>query len=200
MNGGNPRQKALSYALAGNIIDFGPPRQFDLEKTFREALSKKPAADDSDLLFDAIDRANLVLYLGDNAGEIVTDKLFIETLQHPNLVFATRGGVVLNDITLEDAREVGMDQVAKIIDNGFDAPSTMPEFCSPEFREILEKADVIISKGQGNFEGLYDFHRRNNVFFLFMVKCSEIARVTGHQEGDAIIMNGKRIEEKVMAG
>lgn len=194
----DPRQAALSYALAGNIIDFGPPQEFDLDKTFREALDKKPAIDDSELLFSEIDKADMVLYIGDNAGEIVTDKLFIETLGHSNVIFATRGGVVLNDVTQDDALEVGMDQVAKIIDNGFDAPSTMPEFCSSDFLEILEKADVIISKGQGNFEGLYDYPRRPNLFFLLMVKCSEIARVTGRNQGDAVIMNGQRVEEKMM--
>jgi len=199
MNSPDPRQAALSYALAGNIIDFGPPQQFDLDKTFSEALDKKPAIDDSEMLFSEIDKAEMVLYIGDNAGEIVTDKLFIETLGHSNVVFSTRGGVVLNDVTKEDARDVGMDQVADVIDNGFDAPSTMPEFCSREFLEILEKADVIISKGQGNFEGLYDYHRRSNLFFLLMVKCSEIARVTGRNQGDSVIMNGQRIEKNIMA-
>ncbi|MFW6268229.1 MAG: damage-control phosphatase ARMT1 family protein, partial [Marinilabiliaceae bacterium] len=199
MNSPDPRQAALSYALAGNIIDFGPPQQFDLDKTFAEALDKKPAIDDSQMLFSEIDKADMVLYVGDNAGEIVTDKLFIETLGHSHVVFATRGGVVLNDVTKEDARDVGMDQVAYVVDNGFDAPSTMPEFCSSDFLEILEKADVIISKGQGNFEGLYDYHRRSNLFFLLMVKCSEIARVTGLSQGDSVIMNGQRIEENIMA-
>ncbi len=198
-NSPEPRKAALSYALAGNIIDFGPPQQFDLDKTFSEALDKKPAIDDSEMLLSEIDKADMVLYIGDNAGEIVTDKLFIETLGHPNVVFATRGGVVLNDVTREDAMEVGMEEVAHVIDNGFDAPSTMPEFCSPAFRGILEGADVIISKGQGNFEGLHDYHRRSNLFFLLMVKCSEIANVTGQNQGDAIIMNGQRIEEKMMA-
>ncbi|MFO8001432.1 MAG: ARMT1-like domain-containing protein [Marinilabilia sp.] len=198
MENPDPLMTALKYALAGNIIDFGPPRQFDLDKTFDEALSKEVSVDDSAGLFEAVRNAEMVLYLGDNAGEIVTDKLFIETLQHSNVVFAVRGGVVLNDVTLQDAFDVGMDQVAHIVENGFDAPSTMLEFCSSRFRDIFEKADVIISKGQGNFEGLYDLPDKRNVYMLFMVKCGEIARVTGLQQGDAVIMNGRRIDNSVV--
>jgi hypothetical protein len=184
----HPAMMALKYALAGNIIDFGPPHHFDLEKTFSEALDKKIAVDDSEALFKAISDAETILYLGDNAGEIVTDKLFIETLGHPNVIFTVRGAPVLNDITYADAGEVGMHEVATVIDNGFDAPSTLPEYCSDEFRDIFNSADVVISKGQGNFEGLYGQVEKKNIFFLFMVKCEEIARVTGRNVGDAVIM------------
>ncbi|MDK2841459.1 MAG: damage-control phosphatase, subfamily [Anaerophaga sp.] len=186
----NPAMIALKYALAGNIIDFGPPRRFDIEKTFSEALEKKIAVNDSDALFKAIRNAGTVLYLGDNAGEIVTDKLFIETLTHPGVIFAVRGGPVLNDVTYADAEEVGMQEVATVIENGFDAPSTLPEYCSDEFRDIFNSADVVISKGQGNFEGLYGQVKKKNIFFLFMVKCEGIARVTGRNVGDAVIMKG----------
>lgn len=184
----HPAMMALKYALAGNIIDFGPPHRFDLEKTFSEALEKKIAVNDSEALFKEIRNAGTVLYLGDNAGEIVTDKLFIETLAHPNVIFTVRGAPVLNDVAYADAGEVGMQEVATVIDNGFDAPSTLPEYCSDEFREIFNSADVVISKGQGNFEGLYGQVERKNIFFLFMVKCEEIARVTGRNVGDAVIM------------
>lgn len=188
-NSSDPLKTAAKYALAGNIIDFGPPHQFDVEQTFAEALEKPLAVDHSKQLFEAIRKAELVLYIGDNAGEIVADKLFIEQLNHPNVYFAVRGQPVINDVTRSDALQVGMDQVASIVDNGFDAPSTLPQYCSPEFRAIFEKADVVISKGQGNFEGLFKQVSRPDLFFMFMVKCEEIARVTGRQIGDAVILS-----------
>ncbi|WP_462318670.1 damage-control phosphatase ARMT1 family protein [Marinilabilia sp.] len=185
----DPLQTAAKYALAGNIIDFGPPRQFDVEETFADALKKPLAVDYSKQLFEAIRKAEMVLYLGDNAGEIVADKLFIEQLNHPNVYFAVRGQPVINDVIRADALQVGMDKVARIVDNGFDAPSTLPQYCSPGFRDIFDKADVVISKGQGNFEGLFKQVSRPNLFFMFMVKCEEIARVTGLQIGDAVILS-----------
>lgn len=191
MNSGNPLKTALKYALAGNIIDFGPPHKFDLEKTFSEALNKKIGIDFSEDLFNDIERAETVLYLGDNAGEIVTDKLFIETFNHANVIFAVRGKPVLNDVTSLEAGEVRMHEVARIVDNGFDAPSTLLDYCSDEFREIFNKADVIISKGQGNFEGLYGQVAHKKLYFLFMVKCDEIAKATGCLKGEAVVLKNK---------
>ncbi len=190
LNSENPYKTALKYALAGNIIDFGTPHKFDVDKTFSEALNKKPAVDDSAALFQAVSDARMVLYLGDNAGEIVTDKLLIEALQHPNVVFAVRGGAVLNDVTRKDASDVEMEKVAHVIDNGFDAPSTLIDFCSSEFMDVFDNADVVIAKGQGNFEGLYQQVEKENIFFLFMVKCEEVAGATGRDVGDALILHG----------
>jgi uncharacterized protein with ATP-grasp and redox domains len=184
----DPLETALRYALAGNIIDFGPPHAFNLESTLGEALTKTPAIDHSRALFAAVGKAKTVLYLGDNAGEIVTDRLFIEALGHPNVIFAVRGQPVLNDVTALDAHEVGMHEVATVIDNGFDAPSTLLPYCSEAFIKVFEEADVVISKGQGNFEGLWDEVEKENLFFMFMVKCDAIARATGTHRGDAVVM------------
>lgn len=187
----DPLKTALRYALAGNIIDFGPPHEFDLDGTFSEALDKKIGIDHSDELFRDLEQARMVLYLGDNAGEIVTDKLFIETLNHPNLFFAVRGKPVLNDVTIIEAEEVRMHEVAHVVDNGFDAPSTLTEYCSDEFMEIFNKADVIISKGQGNFEGLYRQVNHKRLYFLFMVKCDEIAKATGRSKNEAVVLKNE---------
>ncbi|RCW34573.1 DUF89 domain-containing protein [Marinilabilia salmonicolor] len=187
----NPLKTALRYALAGNIIDFGPPHKFDLDSTFSEALDKKIGIDHSDELFRDLEVARTVLYLGDNAGEIVTDKLFIETLNHPNVVFAVRGNPVLNDVTVYEAEAVGMHEVARVVDNGFDAPSTLTDYCSAEFLEIFNKADVIISKGQGNFEGLYGQVDHKKLYFLFMVKCDEIAKATGRLKNEAVVLKNE---------
>lgn len=190
----DPLQTALRYALAGNIIDFGPPQSFDLEATFSEALEKVPAIDHSNRLFEMLGHADTVLYLGDNAGEMVADRLFIETLNHPNLYFAVRGQPVLNDATEQDAMETGMHEVAQIVNNGFDAPSTLLSYCSEAFNELYDKADVVISKGQGNFEGLWDEKRNPNVFFLFMVKCDVIANLAGCPKGSSVVMQSRSVK------
>ncbi|MFO7657225.1 MAG: ARMT1-like domain-containing protein [Bacteroidales bacterium] len=188
----NPFRTALRYALAGNIIDFGPPEPFDVFKALSEAAHLQPAIDHSALLLDELKKASTVLYLGDNAGEIVLDKLFIETINHPNLWFAVRGGNVLNDITLVDAKKVGIDKLAHIISNGYDAPSTILDRCSAEFRSKFEEADIIISKGQGNLEGLIG-NTDKKIFFLLMVKCNVIAEMIGVKEKSTVAFLNQKV-------
>ena len=188
----NSYQTALLYALAGNIIDFGPPRSFDVFKALAEAAAKKPAIDHSAILFKELEKASSVLYLGDNAGEIVLDKLFIETIKHPNLYFAVRGSNIINDVTIEDAKKAGMTKNAKVVANGYDAPSTLLNRCSLEFREVFNKADIIISKGQGNLEGLTDVTNKK-IFFLLMVKCNVIAEMIGIHEKNTVVAYNQKI-------
>lgn len=178
---------ALRLAIAGNIIDYGISNTFDLHSTIDKVLNSGFAIDDSIQLKESISKAKTVLYLGDNCGEIVFDKLFIETIMHPNLIYAVRGLPVINDVTLDDARYVGMDLVADVISNGYDAPSTLPDHCSTEFLEVFNRADVVISKGQGNLEGLLG-KTQKKVFFLLMVKCEVIADVLGVKKGDFVVM------------
>jgi damage-control phosphatase, subfamily I len=190
----SPYRTALFYALAGNIIDFGTSKSFDVFKTLSFAVSKEPAIDHSLILQKKLRKAATVLYLGDNAGEIVLDKLLIETLHHPNLYFAVRGSNIINDVTIEDANKAGITKIARVISNGYNAPSTLVERCSPEFRKIFHYADIIISKGQGNLEGLID-RTDKNIFFLLMVKCAGRAEKTGTAEGDAIICHNKKFDD-----
>lgn len=189
-NSGNHFSTALRLAIAGNIIDYGIGNQFDLQGTIDKVLSSDFAVDDSIELKQALSKAKTVLYLGDNCGEIVFDKLFIETIMHPNLIYAVRGAPVINDATLDDARYVGMDIVADVISNGYDAPSTILEHCSVEFNEVFNRADVIISKGQGNLEGLMG-KTEKEVYFLLMVKCEVIADALGVKKGDFVVRKNK---------
>jgi len=191
-NSENPFQTALRYALAGNIIDFGPPESFDVFETLAAAASKIPAIDHSEILYEELQRATTVLYLGDNAGEIVLDKIFISVIDHPNLWFATRGAPVINDVTLEDAEKVGMAKVARIVSNGYDAPSTLVKHCSPSFKKLFDEADVIISKGQGNLEGLIN-NEKQKIFFLFMVKCNVIEKLIGVHKKNSVVFFNKKI-------
>lgn len=187
----NPFSTAAKLAVIGNIIDYGAhsvPEQ--IEPFIEEQRSKKLAIDDSSKLFDAIQKADSIFYIGDNAGEIVFDKLFIETINHPNITFAVRNEPIINDVTLKEAYDVGINYHCHIISNGNDAPSTLLELCSTDFKEAFENADVIISKGQGNYEGLLTV-KRKNMFFLLMAKCNPIAEMLGVKKGDMAIKQQK---------
>jgi uncharacterized protein with ATP-grasp and redox domains len=165
---------ALRLAIAGNIMDFAANGNFNLAETIDQALLSEFAIDHSNILKDRLEKAKSVLYLGDNAGEIVFDKLFIQTINHPNLTYAVRGAPVINDATIEDAEYIGMKDVAKVISNGYNAPSTVPDKSSNEFQKCFGESEVIISKGQGNLEGLLPLNDER-IFFLLTVKCDVIA-------------------------
>ena len=184
----DPFSMALRLAVAGNIMDYGASERFDIQQTIRNVLHADFAIDHSRALQEKIRQAGSVLYLGDNAGEIVFDRLLIEVMQHPDVTFAVRGAPVINDVTLEDAAFAGMHTVANVISNGHNAPSTLPEKSSPEFRSVFEKADLIISKGQGNLEGLWDRHD-SRIFFLLMAKCPVFAELLRVPEQSFIVYN-----------
>ncbi len=184
----NSFQLSLRLALAGNVMDYAVNSQFDLEGTIEKAIHAELAVDHSDLLRQRIRTAGRILYLGDNAGEIVFDKLLIETIMHPYLTYTVKGGPAINDVLMEDAVFTGMDWAADVISNGYDAPSTILSKSSPEFRSQFAAADLIISKGQGNFEGLLA-DKDPRIFFLLMVKCDLIAETVGVTKGSFIVLN-----------
>lgn len=184
---GDPFDTALRLAIAGNIIDYAASNDFDVHATINKVLSTDFAINHSGQLKTAIEKAKSILYLGDNAGEIVFDKLFIETFNHSNVVFAVRGAPVINDVTLFDAEYVDISDIAKVISNGYDAPSTILEHCSPGFMDIYKHADLIISKGQGNLEGLLEIEDPR-IFSLLMVKCDVIAERLKVKKGDFVVI------------
>lgn len=185
----NNFDKALRLAIAGNIMDYGANNSFDIDSTIENVLNASFAIDHSKLLQKAIEGAENILYLGDNAGEIVFDRLFIETaLRSNNVTYVVKDSPVLNDVTIDDAKDVYMTEVANVISNGYDAPSTVLSKCSDEFRRIYNKADVVISKGQGNFEGLLN-ENDSRLYFLLMVKCDVIADMLNVRNGSFIVYN-----------
>ena len=186
----DPFQQALRLAIAGNIIDFGPNQHFDIHGILDQSNSIVFAIDDSLELKEAISQAETLLYLGDNAGEIVMDRIFLETIQHPNVYFAVRGAPIINDAIEKDAKMVGIDHIAKLISNGDDAPGTIPANTSPEFQRIFNQADLIISKGQGNYESLSGYDR--NIYFLLMAKCNIIADHLGVKKGDLVVKKERK--------
>ena len=181
----DPRSTALRLAIAGNVIDYGPQDRLDIWETIERILNSDLARDDSAELFNEIGSAKQILYVGDNCGEIVMDRLFIETINHENLFFAVRESPVINDATKEDALDVGIDRFAKIITTGDNAPGAIWEDSSEEFRKVLLESDVVISKGQGNFEGLSDVN--HPIYFLLVAKCDLVAKELGVKKGDFVV-------------
>ncbi|MBN1107424.1 MAG: DUF89 family protein [Bacteroidales bacterium] len=184
----DPFITAMRMSIAGNIMDFAANHEFDIEKTLQESLVAPFAIDHSEQLRAAVKNADSILYLGDNAGEIVFDRLFIKTMAHKNLTYAVRGMPVINDATIEDAEQTGMYEVAEVISNGYDAPSTLIEKSSDEFRRHFYKASLIISKGQGNLEGLVALND-SRIFFLLMVKCDVMAEFLKVEKGSKVVYN-----------
>lgn len=189
-NASNAYDTAIRLAIAGNIIDYAANPDFDLEGTINKVLKGKFGINDSLLLKEKISNAKHILYLADNAGEIVMDKLFLAHLNHPNITYVVRHAPVINDVTLEDVKQTEIDKYAKVITNGYDAPSTVLNKCSEEFLQHYNNADVIISKGQGNYEGLIDV-KDDRIFFLMMVKCNMVADRLGTTKGSFVTCRNK---------
>ncbi|MGB2630721.1 MAG: ARMT1-like domain-containing protein [Candidatus Omnitrophota bacterium] len=175
---------AVRLAVAGNVIDYGVPHAFDIEKEIEECLEKDFAVFDFDDFKKAVNEAKNILYILDNAGEIVFDTILIEEIKK-DIICAVRGKPIINDVTMEDARQVGLDKKARVISSGSDIPGTGLERCDKEFLQIYKDADVIISKGQGNYETLADEARP--IFFIFKAKCPVIAEHIGCRVGDIIL-------------
>jgi uncharacterized protein with ATP-grasp and redox domains len=183
----DPFRMAAKLALAGNIIDFGIPRTFELEPTIDALVSSAPAIDEIGLLEQRLAQAGRVLYLADNAGEIVLDRLFIEQFPSPGRVtVAVRGGPALNDATRADAEQTGLTALVRVIDSGLPLAGTWLAGSSNELQQAFAEADVIVSKGQGNFETLHE-EERFGTFFMFMVKCAVVASFAGLNDGDAVV-------------
>ena len=191
----DPFAAAVRYAILGNIIDFNPVHalnEAEILAHFDSADQLKLTIDDSARLRNSLSRARTLLYLGDNCGEICLDKLLIRRIRALNpalqVFFGVRGAPVVNDSIAEDAYAVGMDAVATIIDNGDDSLGTVLPRVSAEFRSVYDAADVVIAKGQANYECLSE-DRDKDIFFLLMVKCDVIASDVGVPRGSMICAN-----------
>jgi uncharacterized protein with ATP-grasp and redox domains len=176
---------ATKLAIAGNIIDFGPGSEFDLEKTIEEVLAQDFAIDHFDRFGRVLQKSKRVVYLGDNAGEIVFDRILLEELKDREITFFVKGGPIINDATIEDAKFAEINKIAKIrtVSNG--EPGTGLRRNSKSFINLLKSADIVISKGQGNYEALSEVNA--NIFFLLKVKCPTIARDIGVKIGDIVV-------------
>lgn len=185
----DPLWAAVRIAIVGNVIDMGANPDFDLEAEMKAVQERTLAIDDYDSFRRTAETARTILYLGDNAGETVFDRLLIETLGK-DTVYAVRDEPIINDAIVEDAEKSGIGRVARIMSSGCDAPGTILSRCSPAFLEIFGAADMIVSKGQGNFESLSG--EEAPIFYLLKTKCPVIARHLGTKTGDMILRDAGR--------
>ncbi len=188
----DPLETAVRMAIAGNIIDFGVKSQLnetELEETINQCLSEELSGVQLGDFRNAINEAEDILYLADNAGEIVFDRLLIEQLPIEKVTVAVKGSPVINDATMEDAVLSGLPRIVEVIDNGSDAPGTILESCSQSFKEYFNKADLVIAKGQGNYETLSDVNK--SIFFILKAKCPVISRDIGCEVGEMILQKTK---------
>jgi len=184
----DPLLAAVLGAVSGNMIDCGINGQVSDEQiraAFHD-INETALIGEIGTFRSEVERAEKILYLADNSGEIVLDRLLIELLPAEKLTFVVRGGPIINDVLMEDAAEVGLTDMVRVMDNGSDAPGTLLSQCSPEFQRAFDEADLIISKGQGNFETLNDMKGRN-IIFLLKIKCEVISRHTSMPLGTPLL-------------
>lgn len=181
------QEAVVRLAIGGNMLDAGAKTQISLDELpqLMNAIWTKPLCGDVQALFRAAETARNIIYLADNAGEIVFDRVLIESLPMQKMKVFVRGAPVINDATMEDAIFAGLPEVVPVFDNGSDAPGTVLEDCSDTFRACFEQADMIIAKGQGNYETLSETSK--NVFFLFVVKCPVVATHAGAPVGTMMV-------------
>ena len=185
-------ETAVRLCIAGNIIDFGTHTTIGEKKvldTIENAL-KIEINGQVDALKKACEQADRILWIADNSGEIVFDKLLLEKLDLQKVTYAVRGGPTQNDATYEDAKYTGITKMVKVIDTGAAIPGVILEHCSKEFRQSYKQADLIIAKGQGNFETLD--HKDSRIFFLFKAKCPVVAIHAGCDLHDIVILKGAK--------
>ena len=191
-------ETAIKLAIAGNIIDFGVNgklHESELEQTVSECL----AAEFSDIQLrsfrQAVNEAEEILYIADNAGEIIFDRLLIEQLPIEKVTVVVKGSPVINDATMEDAVLAGLPRIVEVIDNGSDGPGTILETCSQVFVDRFKEADLVIAKGQGNYETLSDVDK--NMFFVLKAKCPVIAQDLDCEVGEMIFRKSKTFSDAV---
>ena len=179
LSSSDPVATALKISAAGNYIDFAIRGEVDLEKDISLLLNSDFAVWDYEEFSEKLKSAKSVFIIGDNAGEIVFDKALVNILKSlgKEVVYGVKGKPILNDATIEDARKVSMTDICRVVDNGSDKVGTWLEDCSKEFLEVFYDADIVISKGQANFETLSGADR--DLFFLLVAKCEPIALETG---------------------
>lgn len=194
---------ALKLAISGNLIDFAAKHEFDigvLKSTLRDVTSNRLAVDDSAELFDRLRHVRTLLYLGDNCGEIVLDKLFIQEIRrlYPQIkvFYGVRGAPIVNDVTLDDASMVRMEEAAAVIANGDGALGTVMKHTSPEFQAVFAQADLVIAKGQGNYESLTEIESEQ-MYFLFMGKCEIVTEPLGIPLMSIVCMKARKAAEAV---
>jgi len=181
-------------AIAGNVIDFGAQKQFDLKEAVEEVFEKEFGVCDYENFKKDLDKSQLVLYIADNTGEHIYDKILLRKLckKYPNteFVYITRGKPVINDVTVFEAKKAKIDKICKVINSGVDTPGLILDRTNKKFKKLFKKCDMIIAKGMGNYETMYGVIKKN-VYFLFKIKCNVVAQSLNKDIGDIMLLKNK---------
>ena len=185
----NKLMTATKIAVAGNVIDLAAQVEFDLEEELNKIFDTDFAHNDFDMLKEKLTASKKVLVIGDNVGEHVFDYIFIQTLQelfpHVDFSYMVRGNPIINDVTIKEAKEAGFDELCELVDSGVNTPGFVYSRANSYSQKLFDTADLVISKGMGNYECLTPSHRKG-ICFLLKVKCSVVASSLSKEIGDII--------------
>lgn len=185
----DPFDMACRLAIAGNIIDFSVGLKLehsDIVKSVEDSIKHDIFGTGTTALREAVERADKIMYIADNSGEIIFDKFLLQSLPTNKVTYVVKGGPIVNDATMDDAISTGVVELVKVIDNGHSAQGTILKDCSSTFKSEFGKADLIISKGQANFETLSDI-KDKTIFYLLRAKCSSVASAIGCKRMDYVL-------------
>jgi len=188
---------AAKLSIIGNIIDYGAKNSLnvagEIDYLFKGDFIINNKNNSTTFKYnqfkEALNKVDTIIYLADNAGEVVFDRLLIEELVKElgkEVIYVVKGKPIINDALIEDAIFCGINKVTKITSSGSDAPGTILKYCSPEFMKLYQDAELIISKGQGNYEALSEEDK--SIFFLLRAKCPVIAEDVGCRVGDMVLV------------
>jgi len=185
---------ACKIAVAGNVIDLGVNQEYDLSKEIKRIFEMDFFKNDFNEFKQKALNAKNICYLADNAGENVFDEILIETIKEFNpevkVYYLVRGKPVINDVTVKDLKGLDIFKMAEVIDSGVDSPGFCLEKANEKAKDIFYNADIVISKGMGNFECLYEEVNRE-IFYFFKVKCDVVARKSKSKKGEYMLMKSK---------
>ncbi len=186
-------KECIKYAVAGNVIDFGiAGNKFEIEKIRNFTLY----IDHFENFYEILKKSKKLLYIVDNSGEIIFDKLLLEKIisefKNIEIFIAGRDKNIINDITKEDLVKLGFNNKFNVISTGYSGAGVLIEKCSNEFKNIFYSVDLIIAKGQGNFETLYG-EKTVDIFYAFKIKCNHVAKTTGIPKNSNVFIYNKLI-------
>jgi hypothetical protein len=176
----------IRAAIVRNIIDLGAHLKFDIEREINRMTSNNFDLSMLPRFKEDLEKAKLILYIGDNYEEALVDKFLLAELLPRKVIFVLQSRPVLNDITLEDAKRIGVDAMCTVIESGSTIGRTDPKESTREFLDLYNQADIVIAEGQGNYETLMDETRP--IYFIFKTKCEVIAERSGYPVGHGILL------------
>ena len=185
---------ACKIAVAGNVIDLGVNQEYDLTKEIKKIFEVDFYKNDYSEFKEKVLASKAICYLADNAGENIFDEILVEVIRELNpsleVFYLVRGKPIINDVTIKDLEGLDIFNLARVVDTGVDTPGFCLERANKESKDIFYSADMVISKGMGNFECLFDEVKRE-VFYLFKVKCDVVARASGSKKGEYMLFKGE---------